>query len=483
MLLAQVNKDTERIIVMDTIWRPSLSEHPGPKYKALVAALEDAVRTGVFAPGAKLPPVRELAYQLSVTPGTVARAYSILTDAGLFEATVGRGTFVRQRRRVPDPVPVPSEAAPTRPRRVSEDLDFRSPALPDMGQADLIRTMMSGIALNPPSGIMDYPNRATFRPARAAVTHWLARTPLGPIDNEDIVLSHGGQNGILLIMQTVLKGPTPVILIEELSYPGFRRAADLLRADVVPVAMDKDGLIPSALESAARQHRAQILCTSCEVHNPTGIVTPEHRRKEIAEVAARVDLQIIEDDCYRMGDPVAPSYRMLAPDRGWYVSSLSKTLTPALRIGFAIAPHGKGAGLRRSAEHGFFGLATPLADLTAELLNDPRAEKLLAEATGEISRYVRTMVNHLGGFDLNWRLDVPIAWLSLPKGWRASAFCQAAAAKGIKLRSSEDFSVRDARPPHAVRIAINARLPMERFDAAMATLRDLLDNPTEQIGV
>ena len=93
------------------------------------------------------------------------------------------------------------------------------------------------------------------------------------------------------------------------------------------------------------------------------------------------------------------------------------------------------------------------------------------------------MVNHLGGYDLNWRLDMLIAWLRLPKGWRASAFCQAAAARGIKLRSSEDFICRDARPPHAVRIALNAQLPIARFDAAMAELRDLLDNPLEQIGV
>lgn len=467
---------------MDTILRTSLEDHPGPKYKALAEALEGEVQDGTLAPGTKLPPVRELAWQLSITPGTVACAYTLLTDAGICEATVGRGTFVKQRTpamsRIAQPI-----TAPRFSTTAAQDLDFHSPALTDTGQAALVCELMSEIAQDPPSGIMDYPNRQTFRPAREAVMQWLAGTPLGALDESDIVLCHGGQNGILLALQSVLKGPRPVILIEELAYPGFRHAAELLRAEVVPVAMDAHGLIPEALEEAALAHDAEALCTSCEIHNPTGIFTPEERRRDIAQVAQRCGFQIVEDDCYRMGRSQAPSYRMLVPERGWYVSSISKTLTPALRVGFAIAPPGQGAKLRRSAEHGFFGLATPLADLTAKLLQDPRTVEVLIAAEEANKRYVQSIVNQLGGYDLSWRLDVPIAWLRLPRGWRASAFCQAAAAKGIRLRSAEDFICRDARPPHAVRIAINARLPLERFDAAMATLRDLLDNPPEQIGV
>ena len=58
-----------------------------------------AIDDGVLAPGSKLPPVRELAYRISVTPGTVARAYSLLIDEGLLEAGVGRGTFVADQPR------------------------------------------------------------------------------------------------------------------------------------------------------------------------------------------------------------------------------------------------------------------------------------------------------------------------------------------------------------------------------------------------
>ena len=471
---------------MNTIWRPTLSDHPGPKYKALASALKEGMRAGALPPGAKLPPVRELAWQLEITPGTVARAYSLLVDAGFFEATVGRGTFVAgdgPLSAIDSTASIEADSVPHGSGGLSCEASFYSPALPNMGQAKLIKELMVKVAQDPPSGLMHYPTRAAFRPARQAVVDWIQGTPLGALDQEDIVLSHGGQNGISLILQCILKGQRPVVLVEELAYPGFRRAAELLRAEVIPVPMDDEGIIPVALEEIGRNEVAQVLCTSCEVHNPTCHFTPERRRREIAEVARRIDVQILEDDCYRMGVARAPTYRMIAPERGWYVSSISKTLTPALRIGFAIAPPGRGAGLRRVAEHGFFGLATPLADLASLLLRHPRAAEIAQDVNREVERYVRSMVNHLGGFDLSWQAQVPIAWLRLPTGWRATSFCQAAAERGIKIRPAEDFISRDARAAHAVRIAVNAQLPFPRFEAAMEDLRNLLENPPEAFGV
>jgi len=307
--------------------------------------------------------------------------------------------------------------------------------------------------------------------------------PLGALDQEDIVLCHGGQNGLCLALQSVLRGSKPVVLVEELCYPGFRRAAELLRAEVIAAPMDAQGLIPEAVEALCARTDVQALLTSPEVHNPTGLFTPEPRRRAIAAVAQRHDVQIIEDDCYRLGAARAPSYRMIAPERGWYVSSISKTLTPALRIGFTIAPKPQVASLRKSAEYGFFGLATPLGDLTARMLRDPQTTHVAARVKEQLGLYIQSCVNHLGGYDLTWHADVPYVWLQLPDGWRTSAFCQAAAAKNIQIRPAEDYTGRDGRAPHAVRIAINAQVSLGHFERAMVMLRHLLDTPPERIGV
>jgi len=455
----------------------------GPKYKRVANAIQTAIRSGDLVIGSKLPPVRELAWSLGITPGTVARAYTVLTDTGHVVAEVGRGTFVADPTPIEDQDPIEVDAVPHGTNGVFKETNLISPALPNVGQARLIKDFMAQVAQNPPSGLMHYPNRQTFRPAREAVVQWLKGTPLGPLEEHDVVLSHGGQNGLSLILQTVLHGASPVILVEELAYPGFRRAAELLRAKVVAVPMDDQGVIPEALNDLAQSHSAQAFCTSPEVHNPTTLFTTPERREAVVKVARQRDLQLIEDDCYRMGTARAPTYRMLAQERGWYVSSISKVLTPALRIGFSIAPPGQGAGLRRAAEHGFFGLATPLADLTTLMLNDPRSDAVAGKVVNFVKTYIRSAVNALGQFDLRWREDVPFFWLELPSGWRASAFCQAADALDIRIRPAEDFVGRDGRSPHAVRIAVNAQLPLERFEAAMHQLRDLLQHPPEQISV
>ena len=100
-----------------------------------------------------------------------------------------------------------------------------------------------------------------------------------------------------------------------------------------------------------------------------------------------------------------------------------------------------------------------------------------------VERYVKVAVNTLGSYDLRWRKDVPFVWLTLPQGWRASAFCQAAEKQGVQVRAAEEFAPRDAQSPHAVRMAVNGGVSLRSFEAAMGRLRDILDSPPEQISV
>ncbi|MBU2359108.1 MAG: GntR family transcriptional regulator, partial [Alphaproteobacteria bacterium] len=85
------------MIVPDTKWTPDLSAATRSKYEALASAIRDGVADGQLLPGAQLPPVRDLAYRIGVTPGTVARAYRLLVDDRVLVAGVGRGTFVADR--------------------------------------------------------------------------------------------------------------------------------------------------------------------------------------------------------------------------------------------------------------------------------------------------------------------------------------------------------------------------------------------------
>ncbi len=467
---------------MNTIWQPSLDGIPGPKYQAVVAMIRSAIDGNLLTVGTKLPPVRELAWQLSITPGTVARAYSILTEEGVLEAAVGRGTFVAPpKAAVLDDVW--SRDEPVRGDEPTGMVSLFSPRIPDMGQVDVIRQAMQAMAKDDPWYFLNYPTRDAYRPVREAVQRWLSSLHLGAFTEADVVLTHGGQNAICATMQSIFHGPRPVVFVEELSYAGFRRAAELMRADVVAVPMDGQGMSADALERLARTHQGQAICVTPEVQNPTGGFMPLERRRAIIEVAERHDLQIIEDDCYRIDTARAPSFRALAPERGWHVSSVSKSLTPSLRVGFALAPIGRSADLRRAAEYGYFGVSQPIAELTRRLLSHPEIFDIAAKVRGRIGEFVRVAVNVLGGHDLDWDASVPFLWLHLPSGWRAAAYCRAAEQTGVQIRSADEFCLRDGRAPQAVRIAINTHVPLDQFEQAMQNLRRLLDNPPEQISV
>ncbi|SDW43088.1 transcriptional regulator, GntR family [Ruegeria halocynthiae] len=467
---------------MDTIWPEALPKSKGPKYTLVADTIRKAIENKALEVGKKLPPVRDLAYRLKITPGTVARAYTILTNEGLLQAEVGRGTFVAPPR---SPIldDVWSRQLHLRDDKYESNVSLFSPRLPDVGQVTLIRECLEKVAKGDPRMFMNYPTRDAYQPVRQVVADWLSDLPLGSLSADDIVLTHGGQSGICVVFQTVLRDAKPVVLVEDLSYAGFRRAGELMRAEIVGVKMDKWGISPEALDHILRQTKAQAICVSPEVQNPTGGHSPLERRKEVVEIARKYELQIIEDDCYRMGEARAPSYRALAPERGWHVSSISKTLTPALRVGFAIAPRERSVDLRRSAEYGYFGLAQPLAELTRLLLGHPDARQLARDVRVKMGEYVRVAVNALGGFDLNWDSEIPFVWLHLPSGWRSAAFSRAAEREGIQLRSADEFALRDGRAPNAVRIAVNGHVSLGKFEDAMLRLRALLDNPPEQISV
>lgn len=456
----------------ETIWKPDLAQYPGPKYLALSRALREAIRAGELAEGAQLPTVRDLAWTLGVTPGTVSRAYALATQEGLLAATVGRGTFVAAR--------VP-RLGPTQPlfidREVGGKIDLRAPQLPEVGQAAAISAALATLSRSVGPEWVDYPTQRVEQPLRAAICDWLSDRILGPISADDIALTAGGQNAILLILLCCLRGDRPVVLTEELAYPGFRHAARLARAETVAIETDAEGLVPEALEAACRRHGAQVLCVTPEAQNPTGVRMSPERRAKIIAVARHFDLQVIEDDCYSLSESDWPSLRALAPERVWHVGSLSKTISAALRFGYVVCPAGMGETGRLTAQHAFFALAKPVSDICLHLFQSGAAVDIRARVAEELAGKVETLVNTLGAYDLTWQKGLRFAFLRLPQGWRGSTFAREAEAAGVLVRSADEYALSHGRAPHAVRLALAGNISPEAFERGMATLAGLLAKP------
>jgi DNA-binding transcriptional MocR family regulator len=466
---------------MNTSWQPDLGSFTGPKYLALSRALREAVRSGSLAEGTRLPPVRDLAWTLGITPGTVARAYQIATQDGLLEATVGRGTFVAAARPrlgpATDLMHAPHAAATPRGLPKPGFIDLRPPQLPEVGQSDAIREAMAAIVSATTSHYLDYQSVRGDRHVRTAMATYLSDFGVGPADVDDMALTLGGQSAINIVLQCALRGDRPLIFAEELAYPGFRHAARLNRAEVVPIALDADGMRADALDRACRATRGRLVCVTTEAQNPTTVRMSPERRAEIVAVARAHDLQILEDDCFSAGSPGLPALRAVAPERTWLIASLSKSLAAGLRFGAVLCPPGLGEAARLAAQHGYFGVPGPVLDIVHSLLVSGRAAELRGLVQAEYDRRLGIALNVLGRFDVSWQKGLAFIWLRLPQGWRASSFTREAEARGILIRSADEYALVDGHAPNAVRIGLAGGPPEAAFAAAMRTLADLLDRP------
>lgn len=461
---------------MDTIWTPDLSAYSGPKYQALAEALRAAVRSGALAPGARLPTVRDLAWQLGITPGTVARAYALATQEGLVEAVVGRGTFVLASRVESVPVFAPSPSEPG-------VVDMRHPQVPDVGQALVLAEALRRLASEVTPAWLNYPSQGDEAPLRAEIVRWLGGQMLGPLGADDLALTHGGQHAVGLVLRCILRGERPVVLVEDLAYPGLRHAARLARATIVAVDTDREGMQPAAFEEACRQHRPQVVCLTPDAQNPTAAVMGFERRTEIVRIARAHDVMILQDDCLSSPVQRLPGLRALAPERCYHVGSLSKTVTPALRFGWAVAPVGLGDALRLTMQQGQFALSRMISDLCLDLLRSGAARDLADAVRTEQSRRLERMVNVLGAYDLSWQPGLPFAWLRLPLGWRPSIFTRVAEARGVLVRPADEFAVIHGRAPNGVRLSVPGQVPLASLDAGLATVARLLASPMADLEV
>lgn len=460
------------MIVPDTIWQADVSNAGKSKYKALAQTIREGIASGDLVAGSKLPTVRDLAFRVGVTPGTVARAYGLLTDEGRLIAEVGRGTFVAGSIRKEQPL------VPPLIHEVDESTaEFRSSRVPDVGQGLLIDAALIRLGQTHRRRHINYPTPLTDQEARDAIVDWIGPSRVGHLDAAHVVLGNGAQNCVILTLQAELHGAHPVILTEDLAYPGVRHAARLLRAEVIGVAMDDEGIIPAALVEAHRNHGGQVLLTAAEVHSPTTTKTSLARKKEIAALAERFGLTIIEDDCHSIAPTDVPAYRAILPKQSYFISSLTKSVSGALRFGYAVTPVGRSAELRQVAQSSFHGVAQPMLDMVCDLVSRGDAALIRDKVISHTAERVRLAVNRLGGWDIRWREDAPFLWLKLPQGWRASGFTVACERNGIAVRPADEFALANASAPNAVRLAVTTCVSQERYLRALDDMNTLLANP------
>jgi DNA-binding transcriptional MocR family regulator len=307
---------------------------------------------------------------------------------------------------------------------------------------------------------------------RKAAARWLAPM-FGPLDAGQLLVCPGAQAAIAASI-LALTEPGDVILAEPASYPGLRTAATQFGRRLVAVEADRDGMLPEKFEQACRRHKPGLVYLNPTLQNPTAITMPERRRKELAGIAQRCNVRIVEDDPYwLLAEAPPPPIATFAPERVVYISTLSKCLTPGLRVAFVLL---RDPGERERFLAALRSFALMVAPLTAALATqwivDGSAGELMAGVRKEARLRHRMAHAILTGRDKGLGDGLHV-WLELPAYWNAAQLARAAASSGIAVTPAEAFATGGASA-NAIRISLGSIQDRARLQAALERLSDLL---------
>ena len=366
---------------------------------SLHGQLREAILEGRLATGFRLPATRDLAAMIGTARATVVTAYDMLVAEGYVQTRRGDGTFVQAVRRETPPAAAaradPPRLATAAPRH---DLRLGSPDVTGF-PFDVWRRLESRGWRAAGRGAYDAIDPAGLASLRSAIVGHASYARAVSCSPDDVVVTAGAQQAFDLLART-LAGPATIVAVEDPGYTPMRHAFAAAGARIVGVPVDDEGIIVERIPAGSK-----VVCVTPSHQFPLGVTLSAARRAALLDWARRHGAHIVEDDydCeYRYDARPLDALQTLAPALVCYVGTFSKTMFPALRIGYAVVPpalRGPMLALRMASDGG----------------GSPAPQQALAAFIGEghLHRHIRRMRRRYAA-----RRDALIAGLSERLGER-----------------------------------------------------------------
>jgi GntR family transcriptional regulator/MocR family aminotransferase len=441
--------------------------------KALEDALREAVRSGQVTPGALLPSSRSLAVDLGLARNTVTEAYSQLVAEGWLVARQGSGTRVAERAAAPEPARSPATGHPRAPR-----FDLR-PGTPDLTSfprtawATSLRRALSRV----PADAFGYPATQGRPELREALAEYLARARGVRVSPERVVVCSGFSHGLSALAAVLRHRGARTVGMETLGHHRYRQLVSAAGLGVADLPVDEDGAVLQGIPGVDA-----LVLTAAHQFPSGGALSPE-RRAEAVRWAAQENGLVVEDDYdgeFRYDRRPVGALQALAPEHVVYAGTASKSLAPALRLGWLVLP----AHLVDDVAAGV-GSASPsaveqltLADFVASGSYDRHVRRQRLGYRRRRDRLVAALQRAAPRVTVSGIAAGMHAVLELPEGWDESAVVERAAARGVAVAglATYDSSGGGRRPSLVVGYGTP---PDHAFSTALARLCAVLSDQAQ----
>ncbi|KAA0931664.1 MocR-like pyridoxine biosynthesis transcription factor PdxR [Streptomyces apricus] len=408
---------------------------PGGRRAALIRALREAIRDGRLVPGTRLPPYRSLAADLGVARNTVADAYAELVAEGWLTARQGSGTRVAERV---EPLGAPERVPRKEPPRTHgsrHDLRQGTPDVSAFPRAAWLASYRRALhrAPNESFGPGDPAGRIELREALA---EYLARARGVRTEPGRIVICSGFAHALRLLFPAVLRGP---LAVESYGLPFHRELLAAAGVRTVPLALDEDGARVGDLGG----ERAVLLTPAHQF--PTGGPLHPARRAAVVDWARAGGGVVLEDDYdgeFRYDRKPVGAVQGLDPERVVHLGSVSKSLSPALRLGWMVLPvrYVDGVLAAKGEREAWAGVLDQLAlaDFIRSGSYDRHVRRMRQRYRGRRDRLVEALAAHAPHVRVTGIAAGLHAVLELPPGSESSAV-KAAVWQGLALDGLAEF--------------------------------------------
>ncbi|GAA6154323.1 PLP-dependent aminotransferase family protein [Pseudoteredinibacter isoporae] len=432
-------------------------------YKALYQHLENAIRQGALRAGDRLPPQRMLAEHIGVAVATVTRVYRQAEQQGLIYAKVGKGSFV--------------SASPLLPQAIRAqdyqciNLSIIKPqvSVAESQLEDQFKHLCEHSRL---SDFMDYnPDGGSLTDQQTA-REWLSQHGVDTSDRA-ISICSGAQHGLMLLMSCVTQH-ADCIAVEAFCYPGIISLANQLGRTLIGINMDRQGIIPESLERACQEHDIKMLIVVASHQNPTGAVMSKARRRAIAKIVKQYSIWLVDDDVYGFLSPELPPISNFAPEHSFYLTSLSKSMLPGLRVGYLVSPSSFRQRIDAEIRNSIW-MPVPLTlALASRLIYSGQALDIQQQQSQMATARQRLAKRLLAGCEYQAQSNSYHLWLTLPAPWSSDTFSTKLEQQGVLVSSADYFCAEHQAKTAAVRISLMATKTEEELGFALKRVRQLL---------